>query len=573
MSSAGLRGTYMTASANPSALDDWASIRRSKRKDAAGAASLSQAARVADPDPWRTDLRNALDQADKAAQRTVLQALAKEAKYDELGPISLHMLGAGLDNAGDRPLGESVLRKAQQRHPQDVWINYELGKLLEGLSRRDEAIRFYTAARAIRPETAHELAHALEKKGESDESVAVFRDLDRLRPKNSRHLGCLGRELKARGRSQEAATVLEAAVATAREAIRASPDNAYAHSSLAFSLEAQGKLVSAIAEYRNVLRLIPDSAATHDNLGVTLELQGKLAEAIAEYRTAIRLQPDFALAHINLGLTLDQQGKREEAIAEFQTAIRLQPDFALAHNCLGKALDQQGRRGAAIAEYRTVLRLLPEDAFGHNQLAWALALTTDHPPRDYDEAATLVRKAIALQPKDGNFYNTLALAEYRRGRWDEAIAASEQSIKLSDGVDASNWFFLAMAHARKGEKDEAITWFDKAVGWTKEKAPKNQELLSFWSEAAQLLGRPGPALLKKANTPSGLPEARKVPARKSTPWVFRGWRPVSDPFRAVDGPGMCRRTDIPGLFLTRFSHSSAGQNRPLGYADGVLFLL
>ena len=39
------------------ALDDWASIRRGKRKDAAGAASLSQAARIADPDPWRTDLR------------------------------------------------------------------------------------------------------------------------------------------------------------------------------------------------------------------------------------------------------------------------------------------------------------------------------------------------------------------------------------------------------------------------------------------------------------------------------------------------------------------------------------
>ena len=79
-------------------------------------------------------------------------------------------------------MAESVLRRAQQRHPGDVWINYELGKVLEKLSRLDEAIRFYTAARAIRPETAHELAHALEKRGDSDEAIAVFRDLNELRP-------------------------------------------------------------------------------------------------------------------------------------------------------------------------------------------------------------------------------------------------------------------------------------------------------------------------------------------------------------------------------------------------------
>src|SRR4029077_18553270 len=144
----------------------------------------------------------------------------------------------------------------------------DLAGALEKLARRDEAIRYYIAARSLRPETAHELAHALEEKRESDDAIAVFHDLERLRPRNSRHLGCLGKALKARGRSQEAATVLEAAVAAAREAIRARPDDAHAHSSLAFALEAQGKLVSAIDEYRTVLRLLPDSASTHDNLGV-----------------------------------------------------------------------------------------------------------------------------------------------------------------------------------------------------------------------------------------------------------------------------------------------------------------
>ena len=116
------------ATALASALDDWESVRRDKRKNAAGAASLSQAAQVADPDPWRTDLRNALDEPDKAARLTRLQAVEKKANFDALGPTSLHLLGSGLIKADDPALAESVLRKAQERHPRDVWINYVLGQ-------------------------------------------------------------------------------------------------------------------------------------------------------------------------------------------------------------------------------------------------------------------------------------------------------------------------------------------------------------------------------------------------------------------------------------------------------------
>jgi len=67
-------------------------------------------------------------------------------------------------------------------------------------------------------------------------------------------------------------------------------------------------------------------------------------------------------------------------------------------------------------------------------------------------------------------------------------------------VDASNWFFLAMASWQQGEKDQAGTWFDKADAWTREKDPGNTELRQFWKEAAELLGRPGP---EGAAPPSG----------------------------------------------------------------------
>ena len=378
-----------TAQALAVALDDWAAVRRRNRGDPAGAKRLSDAARVADPDPWRRDLRAALDQTDSSARLTALQAAARSARFDALGAVSLDLLGTALDSSGDPAAAETVLRAAQRRHPGDVWINYDLARVCEKRNRRDDALRFYTAARSIRPETAHELAHLLEQKGESDEAIAVFQDLVRLRPRNGLHAGCLGILLRDRGRSAEAEPFLDAAVAAGRAAIGLKPDDATAHINLGKFLKGQGKFDEAIVEYRAAIRLKPDDAVAHSNLGNALRDQGKLDEAIAEYREAIRLQPDYDPAHGNLGVALAIQGKLDEAIAELREAIRLKPEDALAHYNLGNALKAQGKLDEAIAEYRAAIRLKPDHAQAHNNLGNALKAQGK-----LDEAIAEFREAI-----------------------------------------------------------------------------------------------------------------------------------------------------------------------------------
>jgi tetratricopeptide (TPR) repeat protein len=109
-------------------------------------------------------------------------------------------------------------------------VNYNLARVLEALGRTDEAVRYYTAARSIRPETAHELAHALEHRGESDEAIEVFRQLCLIRARNGRHLSCFGRALQARGRVEESGKILDSAIAALREEIQLHPDHFSARS-------------------------------------------------------------------------------------------------------------------------------------------------------------------------------------------------------------------------------------------------------------------------------------------------------------------------------------------------------
>ena len=346
-------------------VDDWAAIRRDRQKNRDGAVKLSVLAAAADPDSWRLGLRRALDLPNQAARLEALRRLAKDAPFETLGPISLDLLGRALKDAGDASGAEAVLRRAQQRHPGDVWVNYDLARALEKLARREEAIRYYTAARSLRPETAHELAHTLGYKGERRERGD--RDLrgplerptagQRAAPRLPGESFC-----RTRAARRKPLQLLEAAAAAnPRGCTQEARRCLCAHYSLGFALFIQGKLDEAIAEYLTAIRIQPDDATFHDNLCEALGQQGKVDEAIAEFKIAIRIQPDFANAHNTVGHILsDVKQDYAAAAAEFRAAIRLQPDFALFHNNLGLALQQLGELNEAITEYRTASRLQPD---------------------------------------------------------------------------------------------------------------------------------------------------------------------------------------------------------------------
>jgi Protein kinase domain len=105
------------------ALDDWAMVRRRLRpKDDAAWKDLLAIARAADPDPWRKQLRDALERQDQAT----LQRLAASELTTDLPPSTLHLLGVALLETGAVEQAALLLTKAQQQHASDFWINYEL---------------------------------------------------------------------------------------------------------------------------------------------------------------------------------------------------------------------------------------------------------------------------------------------------------------------------------------------------------------------------------------------------------------------------------------------------------------
>ena len=189
------------------ALDDWARVRRDKRHDRPGARATGagrprrRPRPVAQPAP-----RCARRRRRSAATRLRCESWPGRPQVDELPAVSLDLLGSALRDAGDPERAEAVLRRQRSAAvPDDVWLNYNLAECLQrSWPGESEAIRYYTAARAIRPEVAPRAGARLDQIGEPDEAIAVFQELTRIRPGNGRHLRCLGVALRSRGRVQEA---------------------------------------------------------------------------------------------------------------------------------------------------------------------------------------------------------------------------------------------------------------------------------------------------------------------------------------------------------------------------------
>jgi eukaryotic-like serine/threonine-protein kinase len=137
-----------------------------------------------------------------------------------------------------------------------------------------------------------------------------------------------------------------------------------------------------------------------------------------------------------------------------------------------------------------------------NAHAWFLSICPITKYRDPKTAIELVNKAIALQPEIATFWNTLGVARYRSGDWQGAIHALEKSMKMHQGGDGFDWFFLAMAYWQMHDEKNAWKWYKLG----KKELPNTNTYMEpvwpYYCEAAALLGDKSPEA-RRPTKPAG----------------------------------------------------------------------
>jgi serine/threonine-protein kinase len=482
------------------AVDNWAAVRRGK----AGEASprwrrLLAVARRADPDPWRNRLRAALEKGDVRALRTLARGVPVGRQ-----PASTLVWLADVLHPANPGAAVGLLRRALPYHRGDFWLNTNLALYLTELRppRLEEALPYYTAALALRPDSPGaflNFGYALNDKGQFEEAVAAYREAIRLKKDFAGAYYNLGIALHNKGdwRGAEAAY---------RRAIALAPKRPDAHLSLGLTLRAQGDPAGAVAEFKKAIALDPKRAEAHNNLGLTLRAQGDLAGAVAEYRKAIALDPKLATSHYNLGNLLLRKGRLGEAAAAYRRAIALDPKNMKGHYNLGNALQAQGDVPGAEAAYRRALALDPLCARAHCGLGKALQ---NH--GDFKGAAAAYRRAIALDPKDATAHYNLGNALCDQGDLAGAAAAYRRAIALYP-KDAEAHCNLGEVLRRQGRLQESLAAYRRGheLGSRQRRWPYSSHQWVRQAERLAELDKALPAFLEGRRRPRSAAERREL---------------------------------------------------------------
>jgi tetratricopeptide (TPR) repeat protein/serine/threonine protein kinase len=445
----------------------------------------------ADDNAWRRTFREAALAGD--AER--LKALAAQPEALAQPASVLVWLGTVVYDGGAVEEARAVTRTAQQRYPDDFWINYVLGRMLVfdpplRAHRSDEAVGYLRAAVAIRPQSTEArclLGVTLHWIGDFDGAFRAYEQAIAIDPNYAighRHLAGSYWHKKQYTR----------AVAECNEALRLKPDYADAWRQRAQAYSALKQWDKAFADYSEAIKLDPNDAAAWHNRGQALNELRQHEKAVADYSKALELAPQNAEAWMNRGQAYTNLGQWDKALADLSRAVELNSKNAVAWAYRGMAHNNLGRWEDGVADNTRAIELDPENTMG--AMAWinrgqaylelhqyekafadfTKAIELD-PKNGYvwnnrgsvyasfvqrDKAMSDFTKAIELDPKVARFWHNRGIQNAELKQWGKAIADYTQAIELDPGY-AHAWRNRGIAYHRLNKWDKALADLTKAL--------------------------------------------------------------------------------------------------------------
>ena len=268
------------------------------------------------------------------------------------------------------------------------------------------------------------------------------------------------------GRSEEAARVLEQAVARDSSWVRISVLLGRVY----LGLDQPDKAIRALTR---ATVYDPSEWRTYNWLGMAHLRSGDTEGAIAAFQDALRADPFAAVPHLGLAQIYDRQGRAGEARREHLEFERLRPlhermetalmqlletpDNARAHCRLGRAYLQKRRYLEAQASCQRALEIDPDYGLAHYTLGGAY-----HLQGKLDKATEAYAQAYQADSSLVMALNDMGLAQHQAGRLSQAIDTFEKAVRLRPNL-ALVHLNLGMAYAEQGRKEAAVAALRTAV--------------------------------------------------------------------------------------------------------------
>jgi len=137
----------------------------------------------------------------------------------------------------------------------------------------------------------------------------------------------------------------------------------------------------------------------------------------------------LAKLHTSRGVVWRIRGDLDRAIEDHNQALKLDPQLAEAYCNRGNVWRKKGDYYRSMADYAKALEVRPDHAPAFHGVAWLMATAKEAEFRNGEAAVEMARKALALV-RNANHLDTLAAALAEAGRFQEAVEAEKEALRL-----------------------------------------------------------------------------------------------------------------------------------------------
>ena len=209
---------------------------------------------------------------------------------------------------------------------QDVWARQNFAICLQKLGRKEDAVREFKQALAIKPRFGLAwlgLGQLYEEMGKTNDAAGCYEKALANPIHRADELTTLARFCQSRKWFAAAGT-------NYLEAIKLSPSDSKLRVEAGQALATSGRHTEAAECFTEACQLSPNWGEAHFLCGLEFGRLGQPGNAEQEFRNAMKLMPDVVEARLNLGISLYQQQKFPAALEAFQATLQRDPANATA---------------------------------------------------------------------------------------------------------------------------------------------------------------------------------------------------------------------------------------------------
>jgi tetratricopeptide (TPR) repeat protein len=440
-----------------------------------------------------------LDENRAREAATLLEGVLKRVPTGRLQDL----LGDSYIQLHDFPNAELAYRKAIELEPEDQEHHRGLAQALAGEEKYEDALAEYkrlSEAEADDPDNYLRIAEMdrhLHRLDDAEKNILLAKE---RAPGNLEVVYSEAMIYEAEGRFEDAVRVLSSAVTNLKSQTTAAPSN---RRSLAILYEQLGRLYTEIDNYSAAVNTFSELAHLGDeearraamlttstyisarDIPHALETVQKGLTAYPQDRdlrltnarvlglkgdadqatTLLRAMLTRSAQDVEIYLDLAQVYQQNRRYVDAETALREGEPVATRNSyremiwfMLGEVYDKEGKPVQAEEQFKKVLAQHPRNAQVLNYYGYMLAERGDRLP----EATDLIKRALAEDPENGSYMDSLGWAYYKQDRLAEAEDSLRQAA-AKEHNDPTILEHLGDVYFKRGKLDLAAAQWDRAL--------------------------------------------------------------------------------------------------------------